>query len=181
TMTKKDETYIFSKTGKRFVGVEVMTSVMLFLLYSVMFVWMYVKSPPSYIFLLLIAVFALGFPAFLLYCRYYFMKYDEPTIFSINIKEKSFTYQREDKKVVFHANEIAEWWRYRYGPVSGDPMVQILEFRLKNGESVFVSNDADNIRFVLYKNKEILELPEEEDAYALWRLYSLLKRILPKR
>ena len=108
------------------------------------------------------------------YYRWIYFKYNKNTAFSVNTKQKIFTYKHDNQIINFTPNDIEKWWMYDYGLIiSSTFCIDIIEFYLKNGKKVIVSSEMidgegvfdsngyqDAVHFVYYNWKE-LGLPKE--------------------
>lgn len=137
----------------------------------------YLSRP--HIVVLIIAGLIVIFPTTLLYFRKKFFTYDNLSSISINLEEKLFRFKHKDKMIEFKSNDIAEWSSHEYG-TRFISVVEITEITLKNGEKIFAHGGLGDLYHFLRRNKEKLDMPEENISWNYSYLFDHYKDLFSR-
>lgn len=136
-------------------------------------VYMGVSHPTVYLILLSI-ISCLILMAFCinLYQRWLLFKIEESTTLSINAEQRTFTYKHNDTIVNFTSDDIEKWsWYIYHLDIVNNVLAEIVEIKLKNGETIIVSNGIGSILNFFCENWKELGMPEGKQSYRLLHSY----------
>lgn len=135
-------------------------------------------SRPHIIILIIVGLIVI-FITTQLYFRKKFFTYDNLSSISINLEEKLFRFKHKDKIIEFKSNDIAEWWSYEYG-TRFTSFVEITEIKLKNGEKIYAHGGLGDFYHFVRRNKEKLDMPEENISYSFGYLFAHYIELFPR-
>ncbi len=189
--TLKDS-YTFDRAEGLFLNFDVIFLTMIrwplmgFVIYTCIFYYdVYMKIFPDVFIILLIILTCLGL---VLSCvdlrhRWLLFKYSEKVALFIDTKQRVFMYKHSDNVIRFNSDDIDTWYWERYSFWACLPLTntcaEIVEIRLKNGETIIVSNGIGHVLYFFLENWKELGLPEGQNSSK--SLSSYVKEILTNK
>lgn len=152
----------------------VVRTIIIWFLFGGLCVYTYFSD--THVILLILASYLFLYPTILLFCRYICIKHNECIEFSIDMSQKAFACKYDNNILVFRSTDVKEWRSYKYGTRFAS-FVEIIEFRLNDGEKIYISSGIEEVETFLRINNKTLELPEENFGFGLIHLYKYIKNV----
>lgn len=99
-----------------------------------------------------------------LYYRWIIFQYNKNTTLIVDVEQKHFTYQHNDKIISFVSDDIEKWSWHNFEAWNVN-FVKIVRIKLKNGEKINISSGIGDVEEFLQENQEQLSLPKGKYRY----------------